>query len=461
MSRWTNLRNRAIRWLLDQIGYYDCASTGAASPSPAAPSSVPAPEGAGSSASPAPSAKPWRDCRLSSNWDGAQAARRMMNLLSPKFSAAKVAKYLDWQQARGCDHVHLILVNDGDGEGAGYDCCTNAAANAIALERVLDCRNRGLGVVLWIVTDDSDSSRAKIFANPAKWAKGAKNLLPYASAVVLGLEMDEHKTTLANWQGLRDALRSVGWAGPIGTHHTSGNEFKFASLGDFVCGQLSPGCSEADVKKQVKAIRAKGKDAVGFEYEREPARKLCLAAFDAGAIAVGNWDGGDVPSGISTASAGSNNSAGVVDADAGFEKPSGAGASDAADAVELSLLDWAYGGFKGGSAKLVDGCRIGSLKVSSSGLSYKWERGGCEALGASGAGDYSQTLACLFCRISGKWRGGKFDWISTSRTTRSFENIQDGYNGWPKNAVEAADAYAFCIVSKDGKRRSNVIAQGV
>lgn len=456
MSRWTEIRDRAVHWFLEQIGYYDCGPEDTNPLPPDAPSgSAPATTGAGSSQS--PTAKPWRDCHLASCWNGTNASKRYMNLLSPKFSAAKVAEYLDWQVRKGCDHIHLILVNDGDGEGAGYDCCTDSAANAIALERILDCRSRGLGVVLWIVTDDSDSSRAKIFANPAKWAKGAKNLLPYASAVVLGLEMNEGGTTLANWQGLRDALRSAGWTGPIGVHHTSGNEMKFASLGDFVCGQLDPGCSESQIAAQVKAIKAKGRDAVGFEYARGPDRARCLAAFKAGAVAVGNWDGGDAPTGISAASANQNDTA--EGGGSGIEKPSGAGAPDAADAVDFSSLDWAYGGFKGQSGKLAD-ARIKNLKVSSSGLSYSWEEGGCEQLGASGATD-ANCLACLFCRIGGKWRGGKFDWISTSRVTRSFENIRTGYNGWPKNAVEAADAYAFVIVSKDGKRRTNVAAQGV
>ena len=291
MSRWTNLRNRAVRWLLEQIGYYDWE--GPALDGGSAPVAPSPHDGARPAVSASPGAKPWAECRYSSNWDGANASKRMMNLLSPKFSAKKVAQYLDWQQSRGCDHVHLILVNDGDGEGAGYDCCTDSAANAIALERVLDCRDRGFGVVLWIVTDDSDKSRKRIFANPAKWARGAANLLPYASAVVLGLEMDEKldgaPAPLASWKALRDALRSAGWAGPVGTHHMSGNEMRYASLGDFVCGQLDPGCSEAQIVAQVRTIKAKGRDAVGFEYSRGPDRTRARAALYEGAVAVGNW----------------------------------------------------------------------------------------------------------------------------------------------------------------------------
>lgn len=133
---------------------------------------------------------------------------------------------------------------------------------------------------------------------------------------------------------------------------------------------------------------------------------------------------------------------------------------ESADAVDFAALSWDYGGFRGGNATLVAGCEIGSLKISSSGMSYKWQKGGCEQLGAS-----SRTAADCICALfvkdkDGQWRGGKFDWISTSRTTRSFENIKGEYHGWPSDAIETAAAYAFVITSKDGKRRSNVITCG-
>jgi hypothetical protein len=93
-------------------------------------------------------------------------------------------------------------------------------------------------------------------------------------------------------------------------------------------------------------------------------------------------------------------------------------------------------------------------------MSYKWVKGGCEQLGAS-----SRTAADCICALfvkgkDGQWRGGKFDWISTSRMTRSFENIKTGYHGWPSDSISTATAYAFVITSKDGKRRSNVITCG-
>ncbi len=237
-----------------------------------------------------PSALPWAKCTRASCWDGNNAEKRCMNMLSPKFPDKKFGDYLAWTIGRGCDHLHVFLINEGDGEGSGYDCCTDARANALALERIKIIRSKGLGVVLWVIADDSPNYRPRLFANPAKYAKGARNLLPYASAIVVGLEMDEGKPapSVDQWKSVRSAFRSFADV-PFGVHHTSGNEFKYASLGDFICGQLDPSASVSDIKKQIAAIRAKGKEAVGFEYERKPNRAKAQAALDAGAHAVGNW----------------------------------------------------------------------------------------------------------------------------------------------------------------------------
>ncbi|MBR3086862.1 MAG: hypothetical protein IKH04_10725 [Kiritimatiellae bacterium] len=150
----------------------------------------------------------------------------------------------------------------------------------------------------------------------------------------------------------------------------------------------------------------------------------------------------------------------LAEQDSGRATEISAPAKTTADAVEFSLLQWAWGGFDGAGARPVDGCRIGGLSVGSHGMGCAWEAGGCEMLGASSRSD-AACLACLFVRgADGAWRGGKFDWISTSRTTRDFKNIGAGYGGWPKDAVGTAREFAFVIVSEDGRRRSNVITCG-
>jgi len=137
------------------------------------------------------------------------------------------------------------------------------------------------------------------------------------------------------------------------------------------------------------------------------------------------------------------------------EEPTAPGAT--VDAVAYSALNWSMGGFNGAKAVLHDGVEIGSLNVGRDGMSYRWVRGGCEQLGAGSKGDYSKTLACIFYRDkAGAWVGGKFDWISTSRTTRDFKNTHSGYNGWNAAAFDAATEFAFVIVGTGG-RRTNVI----
>lgn len=125
------------------------------------------------------------------------------------------------------------------------------------------------------------------------------------------------------------------------------------------------------------------------------------------------------------------------------------------DAIDYSSLDWRYGGFNGSGAVHNPAVVIKDLKITSSGMSYNWQSGGCEQLGAKDRSD-AACIAALFCLVDGRWVGGKFEWISTSRLTRSWHNI-GGYNGWSMTVFNAATKYAFVIVSKDGRQRSNII----
>ena len=47
-----------------------------------------------------------------------------------------------------------------------------------------EIRARGLGIVGWIVADDSDEYRKRVFADPAKYASALKDFMPYPSAQV-------------------------------------------------------------------------------------------------------------------------------------------------------------------------------------------------------------------------------------------------------------------------------------
>lgn len=126
------------------------------------------------------------------------------------------------------------------------------------------------------------------------------------------------------------------------------------------------------------------------------------------------------------------------------------------DDADFDTLDFCYGGFDGSHAIRSDDVRIVLDSVSSSGLRYHYASGDLRSISPANTHDNPDCLACLFCREDGSWKGGKFDWVSSDRLSRDFSNIRTGYHGWPTYAVESADAYAFCIVSKDGRARTNL-----
>lgn len=438
MGLWVKLRDR----LLDLAGKYLASLLEDDKPSanaPAAPAdpATPAQESPqtasdGASAAPAggvatePTAASLTACVRASCWNGKNAETRYMNMLSPRFSDSKFQDYLAWTIAQGCDHLHLLLTNEGDGEGSGYDCGDTATLRK-AEERIREIRARGLGVILWLVSDDSDNYRQRLFKDPSTYIGRLAPLLPYASCVCLGLEMDEGATKEADWKGVRKALLKH-WSGPVATHHTSGKH-TFLSLGEVVMDQLDPSCSVSQIKTSVQKLKTKGKIVFGFEYARQPDAAKAQAALDAGAQGVGNWAGGS-------------------------SAPATSG--EDGDDVPFKSLDFKWGGFKP-SATAAIAARIASLKVAGDGLSYKWAEGGCERLGATSATD-AAALACLFCKVDGSWVGGKFEWVSTSRVTRSFDNIREHYNGWQPEALDKASEFAFVIVAANGKKRTNVIS---
>jgi hypothetical protein len=119
-------------------------------------------------------------------------------------------------------------------------------------------------------------------------------------------------------------------------------------------------------------------------------------------------------------------------------------------------IRWTCGGFDGSRAVETPDAQVGSVRMDAKGMSYRWTAGGCEVLGAVSPRDYSHTVACAFYWDGAAWVGGKFDWISTSRTSRDFANIKDGYHGWNWRAFVDAERRAFCVCSADGKRRTNL-----
>jgi hypothetical protein len=124
------------------------------------------------------------------------------------------------------------------------------------------------------------------------------------------------------------------------------------------------------------------------------------------------------------------------------------------DTVPFGALRWKFGNFNGARAKL-SSPRLANLKCSNNTLTYKWVTG-MAGWGLSG-GNAGAVAAAFVQKSDGTWVGGKFDWVSTSRTSRGLENIRSGYAGWSLAGVPNPCQICFVVVDANGTRRSNVI----
>lgn len=145
-------------------------------------------------------------------------------------------------------------------------------------------------------------------------------------------------------------------------------------------------------------------------------------------------------------------------ANAETEIPADTAPNTHSDAVPFNHFNWVYGGFNGSGATIHPfDPLLSNIRYTSNGLAFTYDRD-LTAWGRA-PGDAGGALACLFVqRADGSWVGGKFDWISSSRSTRDFKNIKSGYNGWSLADVPNPCQAAFVIVHVNGKQRSNVIS---
>lgn len=238
----------------------------------------------------------WDKCDKASCWDGSNAQKRMMNMLSPGMSDAKCLSYMNWMKSRGCNTAHLFTSNKGDGENAGYciygnnwDWSVDPNFVNIMKTRINYLRKNGFGIVLWLFADDSASWNTIAKKNFPQHLNDLKKqgLLDNASTVVVGLELNEYFNA-KDVAALVSATRAV-YKGKIGTHTTSNNA-GFASLADLVFYQVNPGTPISTIQATVKSVKAKtGKPVNMFEMERHPDNVRSKAALAAGAFGVGNW----------------------------------------------------------------------------------------------------------------------------------------------------------------------------
>ena len=124
------------------------------------------------------------------------------------------------------------------------------------------------------------------------------------------------------------------------------------------------------------------------------------------------------------------------------------------DAMDYALLRWQYGGVNASGAKL-DSPRLSGLSCNGRSVSYRWDVG--MAGWGLGNGDAGAICAVFFER-GGQWIGGKFDWVSVSRSNRELKHVES-YSNWPSSGIKLPwrGRVAFVVVSADGRRRSNVL----
>jgi len=245
----------------------------------------------------------WDKATKASCWSGSNAEQRNMNILSPNMSDDIFKDRVAWQINRGCNTVHLYLSNKADGEYAGYciygnswDWTIDESFVKTFKNRILYCRAKDLAVVVWLFADDSGSWNAEAAKNFTQYLQDLKEqgLFDQASTVVSGLELNEYFSSrdieiqTKQVMDLVASIRNV-YSGKIGTHGTS--EFlSYASLGDIVFYQVSPGKSASWIKAEAeRVISVTGKPVNFFELSRQEDRTLSSAALEGKCFGVGNW----------------------------------------------------------------------------------------------------------------------------------------------------------------------------
>ena len=133
--------------------------------------------------------------------------------------------------------------------------------------------------------------------------------------------------------------------------------------------------------------------------------------------------------------------------------------TEAAATVAGPVLDFRWGGFRGGGAVEDPATQIRDFRMDKNGMRYAWAKGDLSNWGLERTSAGALICAFYFDEKEQRWIGGKFDWISTSRLTRSWTNVREGYHGWKAGPFFAAKRRAICIVSANGRQRTNLLEE--
>ena len=242
--------------------------------------------------------KKWDECTRSSNWTGKNAAKRIMNILSPNMSDSAFNDRYNFAKGRGVNYFAVFLSIYIDVVCAGYspfgknfdiDKGIDKESCKIMDKRIDKMLNDGFAFIPFMIADDSSEWARTAASKWDKYCKAIKELgwFDKASMVVIGLEIEEYWNNSGTVANLIKTLRKY-YKGKIGTHHVS-NQYGLA-LGDVAFLQMNPGQSDANIKAFVKKAKsALGKPIGMFERERNEDRHRSKVALNAGAFSVGNW----------------------------------------------------------------------------------------------------------------------------------------------------------------------------
>jgi len=236
---------------------------------------------------------------LASCWDGDNAEKRLMNVLSPDMSDEQFEDYIKFAKDRGCNTWHLCLSNQGDGEKAGYciygrnwDWTPDSLYVAHFLKRIKRLRKEGFTLYGWLFTDQSKDYYNAARKSFGHYVRDLKKLgiLIYMNILVCGLEWNEW----ANKEDAKLLIKNIKryWTRRIGMHQTSG-QYDLSLLAgiDLCIYQASKGKTPEQIKADITNVVKKVKKPVNaFEIDSHPNRELCIAAMSVKTCyGCGNW----------------------------------------------------------------------------------------------------------------------------------------------------------------------------
>ena len=101
---------------------------------------------------------------------------------------------------------------------------------------------------------------------------------------------------------------------------------------------------------------------------------------------------------------------------------------------------------------------ISSLKINGqSGCLWKYSKGNISTAWGVAKDEIGIITVAGYQTAGGTWKCAKFDWCRPSNTTRDFKNINTKYNGWNPTEFYAAKKHCFFLMTKNGKKRTNII----